>query len=140
MNEVEVTENSIQNKRGSVYEVSGVKFSGNLGRNGIEDVHDNGPGRDDGNHLVEQLGGIFFQDGPVLLRPLIEQGELMPAFPQRQEEGEEQGADNKPGGDTHVDRFRSGDRPDDVEKGQHHDIDNHQFFQPPGIAQAKHHV
>ena len=97
VNEVEITENAVENKRNRVLESVSAELGNSVIGNGVEHVGNECAGRYNRDHVIEQLGAVFMQDFTMMHGVVFQQHQFVAALAQRQKQRKQQCTEEKPG-------------------------------------------
>ena len=111
-----------------------------LRRHRVERVGRHRGGRHHRHHLIEQARAVLGQDRPVARRARLQREHLVPALAEGQEQRQQDGADQKPPGDRHVDDQRAGHRAQHEAAGHHQDVHDDHVLEPRRVRHQQHHV
>ena len=103
---------------------------------GIETIGHQRCCRHNRNQLVEQGQAIFFEYLPVIAGLFLQQHNLVSAFIQCQEQGEQDRHQVEPGRDLYRNNYRARQNTQDKAAGNDKDIEQHDMFEANTI---KHH-
>ncbi len=105
-----VSEDPVQRKRDGPEQPIGAELGHGFGRNRVKRVGKQGGGRDDPDHLVEQVWAVFRQAGAVAPGAVRERHELGPTLAQRQKQRQQQHQQEEPVAELHLDGHRAPER------------------------------
>ena len=105
VDQVEVAEDSKQDKGNRQFQSLAGELALHVGRERVERIGNHRRSRDDADALVQKVRSVVLQNGPVIRGATPEQYQFMTALAEGNKKSQQCGADNQPRGDGNVNHY-----------------------------------